>query len=318
MRILVTGATGVVGRRVVPRLVEAGHEVSASTRSADKRRDMERAGARPVDLDLLDRDSVRSAVAGQEVVINLATHMPGSTLRFFLPWSWRENDRLRREGSRRLAEAADEAGVGRFIQESFAPAYPDRGGEWIDEAVPLAPANYNLTVLDAERSAEWFASRGRAGVVVRFGDFYGHDARHVADFVKSVRKGWAPLPGPLDGYVSSISHDDAATAVLAALDLASGAYNVVDDAPVTRRDYFGALAAALDVPAPRPLPGWAVPLMGSVGELMARSQRVANRKLRAAAGFRPRYPSVREGWPAVIAEMRRAGRLSGGPRAKAA
>src|SRR4029077_21202993 len=100
------------------------------------------------------------AVAGQEVVINLATHMPASTLQFLLPWSWRENDHIRREGSRMLAEAAAEAGVGRFVQESFAPTYPERGADWIDESVPLAPTRYNRTVLDAENSAEWFGRQG--------------------------------------------------------------------------------------------------------------------------------------------------------------
>src|SRR5262245_55916520 len=106
MRILVTGATGVVGRRVVPRLVEAGHEVSASTRSRERRRGMERIGARSVEFDLFDRESVKRAVAGQEVVVNLATHMPASTLQAFLPWKWHENDRIRREGARLLAEEA--------------------------------------------------------------------------------------------------------------------------------------------------------------------------------------------------------------------
>src|SRR3954469_25432583 len=94
MRILVTGATGVIGRRVVPRLVEAGHVVTASTRSRTKQIGVERVGARPIALDLFDRESVRAAVAGQDVVINLATHMPASTLQFFLPWAWRENDRI--------------------------------------------------------------------------------------------------------------------------------------------------------------------------------------------------------------------------------
>jgi nucleoside-diphosphate-sugar epimerase len=319
MHILVTGATGVIGRRVVPKLVEAGHEVSASARSEGKRLDVGRLGAKPIELDLFRTGSVRRAVTGQDVVINLATHIPASTLQMLLPWGWRENDRIRREGSRLLAEAAAGAGAGRLVQESFAPTYPDRGADWIDESVPLAPVKYNRTVADAEGSAEWFARQGGTAVVLRFGGFYGADARHVVDMLKAVEKGRAPLPGPSEAYLSSISHDDAAAAVLASLTLPGGPYNVVDDEPITRRDYFAAMASALGVPAPRPLPQWAVPLMGSLGELLARSQRMSNRKLRNAAGFRPIYPSVREGWPAVIAEMRRSGTLGEATRpAKAA
>jgi nucleoside-diphosphate-sugar epimerase len=318
MRILVTGATGVIGRRIVPRLVEAGHEVSASTRGQEKRRGMERIGARPVELDLLDRDSVKRAVAGQDVVINLATHMPGSTLQFFLPWKWHENDLIRREGAHHIAEEAAAAGVGRLIQESFAPAYPDRGAEWIDESVPLSPTKYNKTIIDAENAAEWFGSRGGTAIVARFAAFYGSDARHVIDMLKSIEKGWAPLPGAPDAYISSVSHDDAAAAIVAALDLPSGTYNIADDEPVTRQEYFRVIAEAIGVPEPKPLPRWTLPLMGSLGELMARSDRISNRKLREA-GFRPTYPSVREGWPVVIEEMRHAGTMPGEEhRAKAA
>src|SRR5262249_2302167 len=124
------------------------------------------------------------------------------------------NDRIRRAGSRLLAEAALEAGVTRFIQESFAPVYPDRGAEWVDETVPIEPVKYNMTVLDAERSADWFAGQGGTGIVLRFAAFYGPDARHVVDMLKTVEKGWMPLPGALDSYISSVSHDDAATAVV--------------------------------------------------------------------------------------------------------
>src|SRR5947208_2221175 len=117
MRIFVTGATGVIGRRVVPLLTAAGHSVTGVARSAEKRVALERTGARAVHVDLFDRDNVRRAVAGHDVVVNLATHMPVSTLRMLLPWSWQENDHVRREGSAILADAAIAGGVMRFIQE---------------------------------------------------------------------------------------------------------------------------------------------------------------------------------------------------------
>src|SRR5439155_17910909 len=143
---------------------------------------------------------------------------------------------------------------------------------------------------------------GRSGVVLRFAGFYGPDAVTTRDTVDMARRGWAPLPGSPEGYVSSIAHDDAATAVVAALGVPAGAYNVTDDEPVRRRDYVGSLAAALGVAPPRFLPAWTARLMGSAGALLSRSERMSNRKLRTAApGWRPKYHSVREGWSAVVA-----------------
>jgi nucleoside-diphosphate-sugar epimerase len=218
--------------------------------------------------------------------------------------SWRENDRLRTEGVANLVEAASSAGVARLIQESFAFTYPDRGDAWIDEDTPLEPADYNRTVLDAERSVARFCDRGGTGVMLRFAAFYGPDAMQVRSYIDGLRKGWVALPGRPDGYVSSISHDDAATAVVAALDAPAGAYTVGDNEPVTRAVYFGSLANDLRLKPPRFMPAWATVLFGSVGRLMARSLRLSNHKLRNATDWTPRFASVRDGWPAVLREMR--------------
>ena len=301
MKVFVTGATGVIGRRAVPLLLRAGHEVSAAVRSADRIAPLARLGARPLVADLFDGGALERALAGHDAVINLATHMPGSMLRALLPWAWRENDRLRRDASRILVDAALAARVGRFVQESFAPVYPDRGDAWIEEDVPIAPTRYNRTVADAEASARRFAaSGGGAGVVLRFAAFYGADAFQSLTMIAAVRKGFAPLPGRGDAFFSSISHDDAATAVVAALGLPSGAYNVTDDEPLRRREVASVLAAAIGVTPPRPLPAWMAKLAGSLGELMSRSQRMSNRKLRGASDWAPRWPSLREGWPAML------------------
>jgi uncharacterized protein YbjT (DUF2867 family) len=115
-RILLTGATGAVGRRVLPLLVSAGHRVTAVGRTPEQQELLRAVGANPVSMNLLDPASVRAAVEGNDVVVNLATHMPSSTFRMLLRRSWRENDRIRREGSAVLASAATAAGVRRFIQ----------------------------------------------------------------------------------------------------------------------------------------------------------------------------------------------------------
>ena len=300
MRIFVTGATGVIGRRVVPLLLRGGHSVSALARSVEKRAELARAGANPIDLDLFAPDAVRRAVDGHDSVINLATHLPAG-LRVFVPGAWAENDRIRSVASGHLVAAALAGGAERFIQESFAPVYPDCGDAWIDERTPIAPVRYNRTVADAERSAQRFSDSGRNGVVVRFATFYGPDAWFIRDLIRYVRRGWAPVPGAPDAFISSVSHDDAASAVVAAVALPSGTYNVVDDEPMRRREFFGSLAEVLGVPAPRLPPPWIKYLFGSLGEMLARSLRISNRKLRDQGGWAPKYPSMREGWPTVIA-----------------
>jgi nucleoside-diphosphate-sugar epimerase len=303
MRVFVTGATGVIGRRVVPLLVRSGHAVTALSHSAAKRAMLERAGATVVAADLFDRHALRPVLAGHDAVINLATHMPSSATRMMIRYFWRENDHIRRDGSAALADAAMGAGVKRFLQESFAPVYEDAGDRWIDEQWPIRPTAYNRTVIDAEHSAARFAAGGGAGVVLRFAAFYGGDSRVLHDMLGYVRKGWAPLPGRADAYISSVSHDDAAAAVVAALGVPSGVYNVTDDEPLTRAEWAAALADAIGVDPPKPLPAW-FSRLGSTMELLSRSLRMSNRKLRTATEWRPKWPSVREGWRALAPELR--------------
>jgi nucleoside-diphosphate-sugar epimerase len=299
MRIFIAGATGVVGRRVVPVLLDAGHRVTAVGRSPERRAQLEARGAQAITVSLFDAEALARAVRGHDVVINLATHIPPIS-HLFLPGAWRENDRVRRDGSANLVDAGIAAGATRFIQESFAPIYPDRGDRWIDESTPFSPVRYNRSVLDAEASTARFTNGERVGVVLRFAGFYGPDAAQLSDMIRYVRKGRSPLPGPGDAYISSVSHDDAATAVIAALGAPAGAYNVADDEPVTHRAYVGAIACALRVPAPTPFPRWVTRLLGSLGELMARSERISNRRFRDTTGWAPAIPSAREGLPPCV------------------
>ena len=190
------------------------------------------------------------------------------------------------------------------MQESFAPVYPDCGDRFIDETVAISPVRYNRTVADAEASALRFCETGRTGIVLRFGSFYGPDAAQTIDLIRSIKKGWAPIPGSARAYISSVSHDDAATAVAAALTVRAGIYNVVDDEPLTHIAFAQSLAAALHVAPPKLPPSWLTPLFGSLGEMAARSLRISNRKLRAASGWAPKYSSVREGWPETVAQIR--------------
>jgi nucleoside-diphosphate-sugar epimerase len=303
MKIFLTGATGVVGRRLVPTLLARGHQVAAMARSPANAEAIARLGGEPVRVELFGEIALSRAMTGCDAAINLATHIPDSSLAALRPGAWAENDRIRKLGSETLARAATAAGVGVLIQESFAPVYPDRGAAWIDETAPLQPARYNRTVADAERAAHGFSARGGRGIVLRFGAFYGPDAWQVAELIRFIRKGWVPLPARPESFISPVSHDDAASAVAAALAAEAGTYNVVDDRPLPRREFYDLLAAELDVPPPKLPPFWLAPAMGSLVRLLGRSQRISNRKLREATGWAPLYPSVREGWPATLREM---------------
>jgi len=302
MKVFVVGATGVLGWRAVRDLVKAGHDVTAVSRSDEKGRMLRDLGATPVKVDVFDPAAVKDAVAGHDAVCNLATHIP-PTSKMLLPSAWDENDRIRREVSRNLVDAALATGATRYIQESIAFMYPDSGDAWVDENTPLEVPPYGESAVEAEAQAQRFTDAGGTGIVLRFGQFYGADAAHTKDFLRLARAHVAPTIGPQDGYFPMIQLDDAGAAVVAALDASAGTYNVVDDEALTRREQNAALASAVGVRKLTAPPNTAVRMGGKRTKYLAQSQRVSGRKFKDATGWRPAYPSVREGWPAVVSEM---------------
>lgn len=295
MRIFIAGATGVLGRRVVPALSAAGHDVTAVARSADR----DAQGAAPVRVDLFDRDAVRAAAAGSDAVINLATAIP-STGRMLRRSAWRMTDRLRTEAAGNLVDAALAAGAQRYVQEALAFVYPDRGAAWIDEDTPLDPAPYAAAVGQAEAHARRFAASGGAGVALRFGMFHAPDSGQTQDLVRALRYGVVALPERPDAYRPWIHVDDAAAAVSAALDAPSGAYNVVEDQPLTGREHLDLLHTLVG----RRL--WRFPSALAIGLLrfQLRSLRVSNRRMRDATAWRPAYDRC-GGWLDVLQAKQR-------------
>jgi nucleoside-diphosphate-sugar epimerase len=304
MKVFVTGATGVLGWRAVEQLVAAGHAVTGVARGPEKATRAEKLGATPVTVDLFDRAALTDAVRDHEVVCNLATRIPRAS-RALLPGAWSDNDRIRREASRNLVDAALATDVQRYVQESIAFMYADGGDSWIDESTPLDVTSYARTVVDAEAQAQRFTDAGRTGVVLRFGMFYGPDSNHTIDFVSAARRRVAMAVAPPDAYTSSITTHDAGRAVVAALRAPAGVYNVVDDEPLRCRDYFDALAAALGAARPRWSAATLAKLGGSKTAALRRSERVSNRRFKDATGWAPDAPSAREGWPAVLEDMRK-------------
>jgi nucleoside-diphosphate-sugar epimerase len=258
-------------------------------------------GAQPVEVDLFDHDAVVAAVAGHDAVVNLATAIPVGE-RASDETAWATNHRIREECSRNLVDGAIAAGASRYVQESIAFLYADGGDVMLDESWPVEPTAITSAALTAEGEAARFAAHGGAGVALRFGQFYGHDSAHSIEAIEAALAGRPAELGPESAFRSSITTDDAAAAVVAALAVPSGVYNVVDDEPLSRADNVDALAAALGVapPATRSLDVELPPAFS----IMLRSQRVSNARFTAASGWRPGSPSAREGWATVVAGWR--------------
>jgi nucleoside-diphosphate-sugar epimerase len=301
MKAFVAGATGVLGRRAVALLVAAGHDVSALARSEARAELVRALGARPVRVDVFDPDALRPAVTGHDVVCNLATHIP-STGRMAAPGAWAENDRIRVEACRNLVDAALAEGAHRYVQESITFLYRDGGDEWIDESSPIDPVANLRSAAVAESNAARVTTAGATGVILRFAAFYGPDSGSTLDMIRLAKRRIALGAAP-NAYVSSITTDDAASAVVASLSAPAGVYNVGDDEPVPRRQFFTVLAAALGVRPPFVAPAGLARLGGAKASVLTRSQRVSNRLFVEATGWKPVCPSVREGWPLVLAAV---------------
>jgi 2-alkyl-3-oxoalkanoate reductase len=298
VKIFVAGATGVLGRRVVSRLVGTGHDVSALARTDGRAVLLRSLGASPVTAELFDAEAMRRAVAGHDVVCNLATHIP-PTSKAARPGAWAENDRIRTEGSHNLVEAVLAAGVGRYVQESVAFLYRDGGDRWLDESAPIDAVAGMRSATVAESNAARVTAGGATAVILRFAAFYGPDSDSIVAMIRLARRRIALSAGP-NRYMSSITTDDAAGAVVSALGAPAGLYNIGDDDPVTCREFFAALSGALGVGPAVIAPAGLAKLGGAMVAAVTRSQRVSSRAFVDATGWKPMYPSVREGWPMVV------------------
>jgi len=297
MKVFVTGATGVLGSTVTRLLIDGGHHVRALSRNSMNRSRLQDAGAWPVDASLFDPASLRSAMKGCEAVLHLATHIPtgrGAKRRE----AWRENDRIRIEGTRNIVDVAMEASVSTIVYPSIAFVYPDRGPNWVDATCTVEPSPRLQSSLKAEVEVERFARAGKRGIVLRMGYFYGPAASGTQHLLRRARHGIAMLFGPGSAYQPLIWVDDAALAVIDALAKApAGVYDVVDDEPMQRREITSALAHAVGRKWLLRPPSILLRLLaGRNAGFLARSQRVSNRRFKEATGWSPMIPSARVGF----------------------
>lgn len=305
MKVFVTGGTGTLGRPAVSALVEAGHEVRAAARSDASAAAVRELGATPVLIeDLFDKGEIERAVEGCEAIAHLATRVP-PLRQMRKRGAWRDNDRLRSQGSSILVNAALAAGIRIYVQPSVTLLYQDLGDTVLYESAPVDAPWPLSSARDAEREASRITARGGEGIVLRCSSFYGAEVASTHEMVGLARWRLLPLLGTGEQYVSSIHVADAATAVVAALTVRAGIYNVTDDEPLPAKIQLEAFTQAFGFKSPRRVSArTARLLLGPAAEIFGRSQRVDNTMFRSASGWAPQHASVREGWPAVAAALR--------------
>jgi nucleoside-diphosphate-sugar epimerase len=310
MRIFLAGATGALGTQLLPQLRAAGHEVTATTRSAAKAGALRDAGAEPVVLDALDRDAVVAAVtaARPDAIVHQLTALTDlSNLRDF-DAAFAQTNRLRTEATEHLLAGARAAGTPRFVAQSYAGwPYARTGGPVKTEEDPLdpEPPRSQRAAFDAIRTLEALVTEA-GGIVLRYGGFYGPGTSVTpgGDQVELLRKRRFPIVGSGDGVWSFVHIADAATATLLALEHgAPGIYNIVDDEPAPLREWLPALAAAAGAPPPRRIPRWLGRLAAgeAIATMATESRGASNAKARRELGWKPAHPSWREGFAAALA-----------------
>jgi nucleoside-diphosphate-sugar epimerase len=305
VRIFIAGATGVIGRRVIPALVKSGHEVTGTTRSPEKMKEIAAMGAQPALCDVYDRGKLIQVVGDSrsDVVIHLLTSLPA---RFQPRSTTAATDRLRREGTGNLLEAARSGGVGRVIAESIAFQYRPGGrvpkteedAPWTD-----APGSFADTISAvADLEYQVLNTAGIDGIVLRFGWLYGPGTWYAPEgsIGADVKRRRYPIVGDGQGTWSFIHLDDAAAAVRAALspDRPGAVYNVVDDEPAAVREWLPAFAAATGAPRPLRVPAWLARILAgpTAVALSTRLVGASNARAKAELEWTPRHPSWRTGF----------------------
>ena len=306
MRVFVAGATGTIGRPLVRKLVDAGHEVTGMTRSPERARSLQEAGARAVVCDAFDPPAVKAAVAeaAPEAIVHQLTSIPKALDTRRYGQQMATNDALRTEGTRNLVEAARAAGVRRVVAQSIAFVYASTGSGPMQENQPLyveAPEPLRRTVL-AIKSLEDLVTRTYDvdGVVLRYGFFYGPGTAYARDgsIAEMVERRRLPIVGGGLGVYSFIELGDAASATIAALTGPPGIYNVVDDDPAAVKEWLPYYSEILGAKPPLRVPALIARIAGGPVGLyyMTMVRGASNERAKRELGWKPRYTSWRQGF----------------------
>jgi nucleoside-diphosphate-sugar epimerase len=307
MKVFLAGATGVIGRRLVPMLVERGHDVTAMTRSPEKADEIRAMGATPAIRDVFDAEGLRAEVASAapEVVVHELTDLPADVDPRKAAEQLEGNDRIREEGTRNLVDAAVAARARRIVAQSIAFVY-EMNGEGLktedDRLFDDAPFPWSRSVRAVHALEDVVTkTEGIEGVVLRYGFFYGPGSSYAPGgyYAREVTRRRFPIVGRGSGVFSFIHVDDAAAATVAAAEGGRpGIYNVVDDAPAPLREWLPAYAEAVHAKKPMRVPKFVARLVagGYTTQLATELRGVSNARAKAELGWEPRYPSWRQGF----------------------
>lgn len=305
MRVFVAGATGVIGRRLLPALTDAGHEPIGMTRSPEKAAALTAQGIEAVVCDAYDADGLARAVADArpDQVVHALTDLPEEINMRRFERDVQSTGRLRREGTRNLLAAARAAGVRRIVAESIAFIYAPEGDRVKDEDAPLAVATLPFAaepIADLERQV--LEARG---ILLRYGQLYGPGTgfAHDGAWAANLRRRRLPIVGAGSGVFSFLHVDDAASATVAALGHDGPAtYNVVDDDPAPVREWAPIYAHAVGAPKPWHAPNWVGRLAaGRIAvETMNELRGASNARIKRELGWEPKYASWREGFQTAL------------------
>jgi nucleoside-diphosphate-sugar epimerase len=279
LKVAVIGATGVLGRHVVPRLAERGHQARAIVRKPAQLQWFQRLGIEAVPGDILDPDSLVPATAACQAAIHIATAIPKAGG----AQEWSMNDRVRRDGTRNFVAACQTNAVLRYVQQSIALLYGDHGEEIVDEDTSIQPDFITQSAADMEAivqesSLEWSILRG--------GLFYGMGTGRQDEWAQAVRAGKLQYPGDGSALISLVHVVDMARAIVMSIERAAArkVYNVVDDQPVDYRTLYDYITARMGSPEPRP-----------GGEVFLPSLGCSNARIKSDLGWEPLYPTYRAG-----------------------
>ena len=309
MKIFITGATGVLGKRLVKGLSGPGHTVTCMTRSARGEETVRSVGGVPSRAALFDKDALLKDIEGSDVVIHAATSIP--VKKRLKPEDFRLNDRIRREGTEIVTDCALEAGARKLIFQDVVWVSRPEDGSFYDEGSPVVPLPAVQSGIDGEKIVLGAGEKhGMVATVLRCGFFYGSDTAPTRQKGTGLKKRTFPIIGDGEALWSLIHIDDAASAfVTAALEDLPGIWHVVDDMPVRTGDFLNYFAGRIGAPPPYRFPVWLARFLAggsSVGFFTA-SNNTSGAQLKSASGWSPKYPTYREGIPQVVRDWKAEG-----------
>jgi nucleoside-diphosphate-sugar epimerase len=311
MRAFISGATGVLGRRVVRLLTANGHQVVGLSRSPANTNWLKQHGAEARRGDLFNPEEINTLASDCNAVLHLATSIP--TKSRTTPADWATNDRIRRQGTRIMVQAALKNNSDLFLTQSISLIYGDHNSDWVDEntSIPAQQPEVLQSAVDLERIVQKTVSeRNLPAIVLRFGRFYCYDSAQTQGMFEMIRQERFPVIGNGAAYWSLINVDDAASAVFKALENYENGlgqiFNVSDDEPVSLRDQIEYIAGLLGVGKPSHIPISVARQKLDPGaiEMLLTSIRCKNQLVKETLNWAPQYPTYREGYRAEIDKWR--------------